>query len=245
MFGSGNLLNTALLATAINGVVNGKAKMPAYGTPENESMQQAQARNAHDWGSMEQYFPNVPKRNEPKFPPKGYRGTSWNFFPTPEEQLEQIQRVNEEMAQPGYATRYAKGGKVKGYFKGHDGGQDDTRPTNIPKDSYVMDATTVSLVGDGNSENGAERIEQEAENRMDHFSKSGFIRNPEVSENVRALLSDGEKVITPDQVRAFGGGSIKKGYKKLDKFRKNIRKHKGVTKFLPPKSKPLRKYLGN
>lgn len=245
MFGPGNLINTALLATALNGVINGKAQMPAYGTPENESMQQAIQRNKHDWGPREQYFPPIQKRNEPKFAPKGYRGTRWNFFPTAQEQQEQIERVNEEMAQEGYKNKYAKGGKIKGYYKGRDGGQDDTIPTNIPKDSYVMDATTVSLVGDGNSENGAYRIAKEVEEKDKNFAKSGFVRNPKTSENVRALLSNGEEVITPEQVMAFGGGSIKKGHKELDKFRKNIRKHKGVTKFIPPKSKPLNKYLSN
>lgn len=239
-----NLLDTALLATAVNGVINGRAKTPAYGTPENESLQQAMQRSKHDWGPTEQYFPPVKQRNEPKFAPKGYRGTKWNFFPTAQEQQEQIERVNEEMAQEGYKNKYARGGKVKGYYNGRDGGQDDTIPANVPKDSYVMDATTVSLAGDGNSQNGAYRIEREAQDKVNHFAKSGFIRNPQTSENVRALLSDGEKVITPEQVRAFGGGSVKKGHKELDNFRKNIRKHKGVTKFLPPKSKPLNKYLG-
>jgi hypothetical protein len=246
MFGSSNLLNTALLATVANGVINGRARTPEHGTPENESMQQAVSRNRPDFGNSERYFREAQsqQRNEAKFPPRGYRGTSWNFFPTAQEQQEQMLRVNEEMANPAYATRYARGGKVKGYFKGGAGGQSDTRPANLHKDDYVMDATTVSLVGDGNSENGAHRIEQEAEDRVNHFAKSGFVRNPETSETVRALLSDGEKVISREQVRAFGGGSIKKGHKELDNFRKNIRKHKGVTKFLPPKSKPLNKYLG-
>lgn len=249
LFGAGgkykNLLDTALLATAVNGVINGKSQMPAYGTPENESMQQAIQRNKHDWGPREQYFPPVQKRNEPKFAPKGYRGTRWNFFPTAQEQQEQMERVNEEMAQEGYKNKYARGGKVKGYYKGRDGGQADTIPANVPKNAYVMDATTVSLAGDGNSENGAYKIAKEAQDKVNHFAKSGFVRNPQTSENIRALLSHGEEVITPEQVRAFGGGSIKKGHKELDKFRKNIRKHKGVTKFLPPKSKPLNKYLEN
>jgi len=237
--GMGGLLNTGLLAATIAGTLGGRSRTPAYGTPENESMQQAQERNRHVWGPEHAYRPPVIRNEQPKAPPRGYRGSRWKFFPTPEEQQEQLLRVNEEMAEPGYAQRYAKGGRVKGYYHGSDGGQSDKIPVDLPEDSYIMDATTVSLVGDGNSIHGAKQIRK----FLDGFEKNGISKDEGNYANVKALVSPSEMEVSPKEVRALGGGSIKKGVQKLDKLRNNLRKHKGVKKFLPPKSKPLIQYL--
>lgn len=237
--GGMGLLDTALLATTGLGTLLAKKKMPAYGSPENESMQQAMQRNRPAWGPEHAYRPSAPMQQEAKFPPKGYRKTKWKFFPTPEEQEAQLRQANEEMAAPNYERRYAKGGRVRGYYDGGDGGQSDKIPVDLPEDSYIMDATTISLSGDGNSVHGAKQTRK----LLDSFSKNGISRDEGDSKNVRALVSDGEMYVSPKEVKAMGGGSIKKGVKNLDKFRNNIRKHKGVKKFLPPKSKPLVQYL--
>ena len=47
------------------------------------------------------------------------------------------------------------------------------------------------------------------------------------SDEIPALLSDGEYVIDAETVALLGNGSNKAGAKQLDKFRANIRKHKG------------------
>lgn len=244
LFGSagklGNLIDTALLATTLAGTLGAKQKMPAYGSPENETLDQAIQRNKHVWGPEDAYVAPVQRNEKPKAPPKGYRRSQWKFFPTPEEQEEQLNRVNEEMAEPNYQRRFAKGGAVKGYYDGSEGGQSDTIPVNLPEKSYIMDATTVSLAGDGNSKNGAKRIKKQL---IGDFERSSFTRDLKPSRNIKALLSDGEFEISPEEVAAAGGGNIDNGVKKFDKFRKNIRKHKGVKKFLPPKSKPLKQYL--
>ncbi len=78
--------------------------------------------------------------------------------------------------------KYANGG----YIDGDSGGQDDDIDAKLSPGEYVWDATTVSLLGDGNNKAGA---------------------------------------------------------KILDAARKNIRGHKGLSKFLPPKSKPFDSYL--
>lgn len=236
--GSG-LLDTALLATAITGFAKRKVKTPPYGSPENETINQAIERNRPQWGPEHEYKPAPPLRGEPKFPPRGYRRTAWNFFPTPEEQIQQMTRVQEEMAEPGYQYRYAKGGHVR-YYKGAEGGQSDKRPVKLPEHSYIMDATTVSLAGDGNSENGKKRIVKEI---VENFLNSGITKESKPSRNIKAFVSDGEMEISPQIVKAAGGGDINKGVKVFDKFRKNMRKHKGVNKFLPPKSKPLMQYM--
>jgi hypothetical protein len=237
--GGMGLLDTALLATTIGGVLKGRSKMPAYGSPENETMHQAMHRNKPAWGPEDAYKPPAQNQTAAKFPPKGYRKTKWKFFPTPEEQEAQLLEAQTEMAEPGYEHRYAKGGQVKGYYDGADGGQSDKIPVDLPEKSYIMDATTVSLVGDGNSKHGARKIKK----LVGDFERSGIVRNLKPSRNIKAMVSDGELYLSPKEVAAAGGGSIDKGVATLDKFRKNLRKHKGVKKFLPPKSKPLAQYL--
>jgi hypothetical protein len=203
-------------------------------------MQQRINDNRHDWGPMEKYFPKVKERNPIQHPPQGYRGTSWNFFPTYEEQQEQLQRVNQEMAQHGYAPNYARGGKVDGYYKGKAGGQSDKRFVQLEPNSFIVNATTVSLAGDGNSDNGAHIIKDWAKS----FMKGDYVRDEEHENKVKAFVSDGELELNPEEVSAIGQGSINRGVKTLRKMEKNMRKHKGVKKFLPPKSKSLDSYAG-
>jgi hypothetical protein len=239
MLGGLGGLNGLLLAGALGGKLLGKSKMPKYGTPENESMQQAVHRNKHDWGDPSQYFPKINERNPIQYPPEGYRGLAWNFFPTPEEQAQQLKRATEEIAQ--YETnRFAKGGRVHGYYSGKNGGQSDKRAVKLKPDSFIIDATTLSLAGDGNTENGAHVVKNWAHS----FAKGGFVRDSDYNRKVNAFVSDGELLLTPKEVSAIGGGNINKGEKRINKMRRGLRKHKGLTKFLPPKSKSLDKYAG-
>jgi hypothetical protein len=134
---------------------------------------------------------------------------------------------------------YAEGG----YVEGDSGGQDDDVKAELKPDDYIMDATTVSLAGDGNSMSGAKRIKQEIE---DKFARGGITRDYPHSHKMKpidARLSPGEYRIPNHVVKAVGKGDPKEGAKVLDKMRNNLRKHKGVKKFLPPKSKPLTAYM--
>lgn len=133
--------------------------------------------------------------------------------------------------------------KRGGYVSGDSGGQDDDVPSDLEEGDYVMDGTTISLLGDGNSLNGAKKIKQ----IEDKFMRTGIVRNPSGNYRVRAVkakISPGEYVIKRAVVDAAGGGDNKKGAKQFDEFRKNLRVHKGVKKFLPPKSKPTSHYFG-
>lgn len=130
---------------------------------------------------------------------------------------------------------YAKGGRIVG----KSGGTADDFRTEIPKDSYVWDSTTVSLLGDGNTENGFEKVD-EFENQV---LGNGTLRNPKNRSNMKVWLSHGEKVSSPELLEKLGKGNVDKGAKILDKARNNLRKQKGVTKFLPPKSKSISGYL--
>ena len=65
------------------------------------------------------------------------------------------------------------------------------------------------------------------------------------SDDIPAMLADGEYVIDAETVAQLGNGSNKAGAKMLDTFRKNIRAHKrsAPTHKIPPKSKSPLAYL--
>ena len=65
------------------------------------------------------------------------------------------------------------------------------------------------------------------------------------SDDIPAMLADGEYVIDAETVAQIGNGSTKAGAKALDEFRMNIRKHKRSAPLdkIPPKTKTLTSYL--
>lgn len=138
---------------------------------------------------------------------------------------------------------YAEGGYVHGgSIPGDSGGQDDDFDAYIPEGSFVMDATTVSALGDGNTKNGEKKIKQ----IRDRFLDSGIIPYDLWNRPIKPIkvkLSPGETVIEPEVVRALGKGSERKGIKKIENIRVSVRKDKGMKKFHPPKSKSIEHYL--
>ena len=65
------------------------------------------------------------------------------------------------------------------------------------------------------------------------------------SDDIPAMLADGEYVIDAETVAQLGNGSNKAGAKILDQFRQNIRAHKRSAPHdkIPPKSKSALAYL--
>ena len=65
------------------------------------------------------------------------------------------------------------------------------------------------------------------------------------SDDIPAMLADGEYVLDSEIVAALGNGSTKAGSQLLDKFRQEIRTHKrsGSINSIPPKSKSPLQYL--
>ena len=65
------------------------------------------------------------------------------------------------------------------------------------------------------------------------------------SDDIPAMLADGEYVMDAEIVSALGNGSNKAGAKVLDEMRENIRKHKrsGSHKSIPPKAKSPLAYM--
>jgi len=85
-----------------------------------------------------------------------------------------------------------------------------------------------------------------AEGRLD-FRQGSAVHGPGdgQSDDIPAMLADGEYVIDAETVAQIGNGSTKAGAKALDEFRKNIRKHKRSAPLdkIPPKTKALTSYL--
>ena len=84
------------------------------------------------------------------------------------------------------------------------------------------------------------------EGRMD-FRKGAAVHGAGdgQSDDIPAMLADGEYVIDAETVAQIGNGSTKAGAKALDKFRESIRAHKrsAPVNKIPPKTKALTSYL--
>ena len=84
------------------------------------------------------------------------------------------------------------------------------------------------------------------EGRMD-FRKGSAVHGAGdgQSDDIPAMLADGEYVIDAETVAQIGNGSTKAGAQALDKFRESIRAHKrsAPVNKIPPKTKALTSYL--
>lgn len=152
-----------------------------------------------------------------------------------------------------------------GYVDGSNSGVKDNVRADLPEGAYVLDATTISLLGDGNSKAGAKKIDEFLNSkRMENKTSSDGLFIPSVYENklkrkmnaggelakvagriVPAKISNGEYVLSPEDVLLFSrGGSLEEGAKTLDKFRERLKSQKGVKKGgILPIAKPIEMYL--
>lgn len=78
--------------------------------------------------------------------------------------------------------------------------------------------------------------------------KKRFVRGPGTgrSDSIDARLSDGEYVLTAEDVALLGDGSSEAGARRLDEFRRALRKHKGgalAQGKISPNAKPPMAYL--
>ncbi len=79
---------------------------------------------------------------------------------------------------------YARGGEV-GYLHGVTGGQDDRIPAWLSDGEYVMDANTVSALGDGNNTAGAQRLDDFRKKLLKH---KGMKKMPPKSRPLESYL---------------------------------------------------------
>lgn len=72
----------------------------------------------------------------------------------------------------------AIGRPAAGMLRGPGGGQDDTVPVKASHGEYVMDADTVSALGDGNTEAGAKKLDQMRQNIRAHKRSAPVTKIP-------------------------------------------------------------------
>ena len=82
-----------------------------------------------------------------------------------------------------YEIEYPMG--IIGYLNGYSGGQDDAINAKLSDGEYVIDASTVSDLGDGNNANGAKKLDQMRRNIREH-KRGGSIKMPP---KAKSLLS--------------------------------------------------------
>jgi len=127
---------------------------------------------------------------------------------------------------------------ITGYYAcGGGTGQSDDIPAMLHDGDYVMDAETVSALGDGSSKAGKHVLDG-FRTQVPHKAQGGS--NP-----VPAKIADGEYVFPAAFVSALGGGDNKRGAEILDGLRTKLRAHKRGAPLdkIPPKAKDPIDYI--
>ncbi len=118
---------------------------------------------------------------------------------------------------------YAAGGAVRGSSKG----QADNINKNLPVGGYVVDASSTSDVGDGNTDAGFNLLD--SLNEVRDYRRGG--------RTIPAKVSAGEVYMHPETVTRVGNGNNERGAQMFDTMVRNIRKHKRSNPHgLPPKA---------
>jgi hypothetical protein len=181
------------------------------------------------------------RRHNPRFSERSELERRYGIFQEP------------AFVEEGEERRYAKGGLVKSYKKGNlvtgkGKGQDDEIKTSVPDGSYIIDASSTSMFGDGSTKAGSDVLKQ-FENHIKSKFPNKFLKKVEKeisrkSSQVPVWLSDGEHKIDPVTVTLLGRGSNVDGADILKNMVIKLRKHK-VSKGdgLPPKAKHPMQYI--
>lgn len=142
----------------------------------------------------------------------------------------------EQAAPEGHNPEFITG--LTGYYAcGGGTGQSDDITAMLHDGDYVMDAETVSALGDGSSKAGR-RVLEDMQAKIPH--RDGATGKP-----VPAKIADGEYVFPASFVSALGGGDNKKGADILDGLREKLRAHKrsAPNSKIPPKAKSPLDYI--
>ena len=141
-----------------------------------------------------------------------------------------------DAAPKGHHPEFITG--LTGYYAdGRGTGQSDDIPAMLHDGDYVMDAETVSALGDGSSKAGREVLEGFM-HKVPHSKAVG-------GSVVPAKIADGEFVFPAAFVSALGKGDNKAGAKILDGLREKLRAHKRAAPInkIPPKAKSPLDYI--
>ncbi len=118
-------------------------------------------------------------------------------------------------------------------IKGPGKGQQDLIKTSVPENSYIIDASTTSMLGDGSSDAGAHVLKQFEEEIKKKFPrKKAVVLEQHLEKTTPQLpvwLSDSEYKFDPLTVTMLGEGSNIKGAEMLKHMVKNIRADKSKS----------------
>lgn len=78
---------------------------------------------------------------------------------------------------------------IVGYLQGYSGGQDDDINARLSDGEYVIDASTVSDIGDGNNANGAKKLDQMRRNIRAH-KRGGNLKMPPKAKSLLSYMRD-------------------------------------------------------
>ena len=147
-FFGGNMLNNALLATAIGGTLLRREK-PQGPQSIGDAMREAEKNR---W-RPDQY----PDKNPAKPINRKYKGTSANYRPGFDPEEEAFEEDSPwQYPQKFSEQKFSEGG----FLEGESPGQQDNVPALLSEGEYVIPADVVSDLGDGNSKAGAKRLNQ-------------------------------------------------------------------------------------
>ncbi len=126
---------------------------------------------------------------------------------------------------------YASGGLIQGQGDG----QSDHIRSRVPVNSYIIDASTVSDLGNGSTNAGGkvlDRLLGANTNAPQNFESPNSMSMP--AQDV--FLSDGEYEVNPEKLSRMGGGDTAQGAEIIQQLIKSVREQKrnGATA-LPPK----------
>ncbi len=147
-----------------------------------------------------------------------------------------LSRKYEDEKPDGHHPEFITG--ITGHYAcGKGTGQSDDIPAMLHDGDYVMDADTVSALGDGSSKAGKHVLDGFM-HEIPHNNKIG-------DHPIAAKIADGEYVFPASFVTALGKGDNKKGAKILDGLREKLRSHKrnAPVNKIPPKAKSPLDYI--
>lgn len=247
-------------ATVINSFLGGKkdSENPYVGVGKKllksmfgseEPEQKLNRANAIDRSNMAKYYKKLEDatREKREFNTGLYTDFMARYHPkrkkynaplvtAPEKNEKVFPQSPNQYKEGGEVIRHIKPIRKSIYLKGDESGQADNIYVKVPEHTFIIDAQTVSLIGDGNSENGKLRLEEMVK-QIPSFKVENL-------RDVDCALAAGEYAITPEKVAGYGNGDIRKGIEILKSFVKEIKKYKKLeVKTIPKPTKNLFAYL--
>ncbi len=125
-----------------------------------------------------------------------------------------------------YGRPHTAGGFV-GSLTGATPGRADDLPIDVPNGSHVIPADVVSALGSGNSSAGHRRLHRMFPKSLGPRRRPPHPHSPMAKggkATVPIMASDGEFIISPEDIARIGDGNSEVGHRHLDKFILHVRK---------------------